>query len=74
MKTFASLALLAAFLFGCSTDAPKSTRARREYPIARDDYPFILKISNYFGAAGFGFEYILDEGWTGLSFIFFYFC
>jgi hypothetical protein len=32
-----------------------------EYPVAKEEYSFVLKVRDFYGAEGYGFDYFLDK-------------
>jgi hypothetical protein len=61
MKNLALLVILSLSLCGCATDTHQSTKPPHAYPVAKKNYPFVVKITNFFGAEGFGFDYFVDR-------------
>ncbi|ATB37539.1 hypothetical protein CYFUS_002961 [Cystobacter fuscus] len=55
MKTV--ILALAALFFAM----PSAAVDQKSYPNARQSYPFVVKISDFYGAEGFGFDYYLDK-------------
>ncbi|OJH39611.1 hypothetical protein [Cystobacter ferrugineus] len=55
MKTVI-LALVALFFAG-----PSAAFDEKVYPNARQSYPFVVKVRDFYGAEGFGFDYYLDK-------------
>jgi hypothetical protein len=34
---------------------------KERFPMAKDTYPFVLKVRDFYGAEGYGFDYYLDK-------------
>jgi hypothetical protein len=47
-------------LVALSFALPSKASDQKAYPNARQSYPFVLKIRDFYGAEGFGFDYYLD--------------
>lgn len=47
-------------LVALSFALPSTASDKNAYPNARQSYPFVVKISDFYGAEGFGFDYYLD--------------